>query len=484
MPSYPEGQLARPAAAALDAIGVALLDGARSARSRLDDPVDDEALHDFRVALRRLRSVERAFRSHLEYPLARRLRKRVRDLARATNGARDAEVQLAWVQQRRQGLTRGQRVGAAWFLRRLEERRGREYEASIRTIDAEFPAVDRRVRKWLRNGRGAAAPEAATFAVVLAELIEEHREALERRLAEIHAWDDDTAVHQARIAAKRLRYLLELIAGEVGAAAETVSRLKGLQDVLGELHDVQVLDHEFTVAVEVAAADHARRTHELELRSASKKEAAATQRRNAVPGVRALARAGRAVQRELFHKFSAEWRDGGITSLRGGLQAVLEVLRAHGAGVPVEVERKYLLSSLPETVRSSEAVTVEQGWLPGERLQERLRRVAASDGDRYYRTVKVGEGLTRMELEEEASAELFERLWPVTEGRRVRKRRYYVSDGELTWEIDEFLDRELVLAEVELDDPAAPVRPPDWLAPLVVREVTGEAEYQNVNLAR
>jgi CYTH domain-containing protein len=166
------------------------------------------------------------------------------------------------------------------------------------------------------------------------------------------------------------------------------------------------------------------------------------------------------------------------------LEAVLDVLRAYRAGVPVEVERKYLLSGLPKKVRDAPSVTVEQGWLPGERLQERLRHVSGDDGDQYYRTVKLGQGLTRVELEEEASPELFEKLWALTKGRRLRKQRYYVPDGDLRWEVDEFLDRELVLAEVELADPALTVNPPTWLESLIVREVTGEPQYLNVNLGR
>jgi len=484
VPEYPRGLLGQPVAGAIDALGGALLDAAAAAQLRLADPADREALHDFRVALRRLRSVERAFRSRLGQPMAKKLRKRVRDLARATNGARDAEVQLAWIGKQRRDLDRVERVGLTWFVGRLKERRDREYEASIRTVDAEFPGVDRRVRKWLRAGRSADARGNASFAVALAELVEEHLEALEGKLAAIAAPEDETAVHQARIAAKRLRYLLELVAAELGAAQDAVTRLKGLQDVLGDLHDRQVLDHELAVAVEVAAADHVRCLRELERTGAPRRKVEAAERRDAAPGVLALVRAGRAAQGELYRAFVAEWHNGGLAGLRGVLDAVLDVLRAYRTSVPVEVERKYLLSDLPERVRDATSADVEQGWLPGERLQERVRRVSDSDGERYYRTVKLGEGLTRVELEEEASADLFERLWDLTRGRRLRKRRYCVPDGAFRWEIDEFLDRELVLAEVEVADPAIAVSLPAWLEPLVVREVTGEAEYLNVNLAR
>jgi len=160
--------------------------------------------------------------------------------------------------------------------------------------------------------------------------------------------------------------------------------------------------------------------------------------------------------------------------------------------LPLEIERKYLLSALPDVVRSARVMEVEQGWLPGERIVERLRRVremapgggAAVGGERWYRTIKSGHGLVRMELEEEAPGWLGEALWPLTEGRRVTKRRYCVSEGETLWEIDEFTDRELVLAEVELPTEDAEVLIPDWLAPVLVREVTGERAYTNRSLAR
>jgi CYTH domain-containing protein len=49
--------------------------------------------------------------------------------------------------------------------------------------------------------------------------------------------------------------------------------------------------------------------------------------------------------------------------------------------------------------------------------------------------------------------------------------------------VDEFADRDLVLAEIEL--PSEDVKPklPQWIAPYVVREVTDESEYLNINLA-
>ena len=53
----------------------------------------------------------------------------------------------------------------------------------------------------------------------------------------------------------------------------------------------------------------------------------------------------------------------------------------------------------------------------------------------------------------------------------------------MTWEIDEFPDRNLVMAEVELPSPSTEVTAPDWLRPHVVREVTDDPAYTNYRLA-
>ena len=64
-------------------------------------------------------------------------------------------------------------------------------------------------------------------------------------------------------------------------------------------------------------------------------------------------------------------------------------------------------------------------------------------------------------LNEEAQVHIdaFQRAWPSTIGRRVRKQRHRVRDGALVWEVDRFLDWPLWMAEVELPgaDAAAPV---------------------------
>jgi adenylate cyclase len=150
-----------------------------------------------------------------------------------------------------------------------------------------------------------------------------------------------------------------------------------------------------------------------------------------------------------------------------------------------EIERKYLLRELPERVVDAPSLDIDQGYLPGERINERIRRTRGSDGLRYYRTIKAGSGIERLEIEEETSELFFATVWPLTGGCRVHKRRYLVPEAELTWEIDEFLDRDgLWLAELELRSVDDVVVLPAWLRSVIEREVTDDPQYTNHALAR
>ncbi len=152
----------------------------------------------------------------------------------------------------------------------------------------------------------------------------------------------------------------------------------------------------------------------------------------------------------------------------------------------VEIERKYLLSGLPPAMPPAEDVLdVEQGYLPGVNVLERIRRQRSRSGVvRHFRSVKLGAGVERLEFEDETDARMFEQLWPLTAGARVFKRRHLVRHGADRWEVDEFTDRPLVLAELELARADATVAIPAWMRDVLVREVTDEPAYTNRSLAR
>jgi adenylate cyclase len=276
---------------------------------------------------------------------------------------------------------------------------------------------------------------------------------LEVALEEAGASGERAALHAARIRGKRLRYLLEPARTWSPQAAELVERVRGLQDVLGGIQDAYVL-------ADLLASEESEPTE---------------------AGRLALARLNGERLGALVERLRQEWLAGGLALLLGELDGFARAFAALGHGV--ERERKYLLARLPELPLDCETLEIEQGWLPGERLRERLRRVRGAGGERFERALKLGSGVERTEVEEPLARELFEALWPLTGACRVRKRRHRVRVGEHVWELDEFLDRPLALAEVELERSDERPELPGWLAAHVVREVTDEGAFTNLALA-
>ncbi len=148
----------------------------------------------------------------------------------------------------------------------------------------------------------------------------------------------------------------------------------------------------------------------------------------------------------------------------------------------IEVERKFIVKELPPELDRFPSELISQGYLAiGEGgLEVRLRR----RGENTTLTVKKGLGRTRREEEIGLGPEQFQRLWPLTEGRRVEKLRHLIpADDGLTIELDTYTDEldGLATAEVEFDSEARAdaFEPPQWFGP----EVTDDPRYRNARLA-
>ena len=145
----------------------------------------------------------------------------------------------------------------------------------------------------------------------------------------------------------------------------------------------------------------------------------------------------------------------------------------------MEVERKFLVPEPPD-LGGTEADEIEQGYLAiGADGEVRLRR----KGEHLVLTAKRGEGLSRQEAEVDLDSRRFDELWPLTEGRRLHKRRHVLPHGDLRIEVDVYEGEleGLVVAEVEFssEDEARGFEPPGWLG----EEVTGDHRYLNETLA-
>jgi len=140
----------------------------------------------------------------------------------------------------------------------------------------------------------------------------------------------------------------------------------------------------------------------------------------------------------------------------------------------VEIERKFLVRpELLPALPAGEALA--QGYLSTEPVvRVRLIRQGGSAA-RGKLTIKGPGFLSRAEYEYEIPAADAEELLRLCK-RRLQKIRYRIG----RWEIDEFTDRALWLAEIELQGEAEPFERPAWLGD----EVTTDPRYSNAALAR
>ena len=149
--------------------------------------------------------------------------------------------------------------------------------------------------------------------------------------------------------------------------------------------------------------------------------------------------------------------------------------------MPSEIERKFLLPAAPDWLADHAATRIEQGYLAIDAGTEvRLRRA----GEELTLTVKRGGGEVREEVEVFLGPGQFNRLWALTEGRRLVKTRHIVPLGDrLRAEVDVYEGSlaGLVTAEVEFESRARSrsFRGRKWMG----EEVTGDPGYSNRNLA-
>ncbi|HEV8446692.1 MAG TPA: CHAD domain-containing protein [Gemmatimonadaceae bacterium] len=244
--------LALSAARGARLIALDRLDQAGDQADRLaNNPHSLDALHDLRVALRRVRSWIRAFRLDLNDSVSRKDRHRLRDIVDATNRGRDADVQVEWL---RRASSRGDeplKRGAKRLIDLIRDERDRGGAplngSSLDKFEEERSRLTKRLSTVSEPVRRPKAPP-PTLAAAIGARLPAHFEILRKALELVHTADDDRQAHAARIAAKRLRYLLEP-AEDVRGSKSIIKQLKRLQDDLGELHDAHLLGQRVKDAV-------------------------------------------------------------------------------------------------------------------------------------------------------------------------------------------------------------------------------------------
>lgn len=148
----------------------------------------------------------------------------------------------------------------------------------------------------------------------------------------------------------------------------------------------------------------------------------------------------------------------------------------------VEIERKFLVTSLDFMAQSKAKFAIAQGYLNSQ--PERTVRVRIQ-GESGFLTIK-GKGnetgTTRLEWETELTLAQAKALLALCEPGSIQKTRYIVPFAHQTFEVDVFAGENagLIVAEIELNHENQVVHKPNWLG----KEVTQEKKYYNASLSK
>jgi triphosphatase len=256
-----------------------------SCRATALDWSDPEGVHDMRVASRRLRSAVRDFSPYLRRRQFGRAKDDLKELAAALGLVRDEDVALMALEKLAAEAPPEVTAGVGQFVGEHKLRRDRARarlekaltEEALRELRTDF---DDALTNGVKSQRKPAAAVAAAGTAVLSfrragrEIIRAGLAEFRELSANLYSPLKSEPLHRLRIAAKRLRYALELFAAcwDEGALASFAREIAKMQTSLGELHDCDVwidelggrlnqMEREASAGTEAEAAAAAQKRH-------------------------------------------------------------------------------------------------------------------------------------------------------------------------------------------------------------------------------
>ncbi len=209
------------------------------------DDIDSEFLHDFRIAVRRTRSLLSLLKKVLPQQSCVYFQKEFGWLGSITGPLRDIDVYLLEKDDYLSLLPETLRSGMFGFFEEIEARRGDELKALQNHLGS--PRYEKLISDWrtfleqpdsgLHDGSGA--DSCRDF---VDQLILKRYKAFVRHGNAIDAASRDEALHKLRIRGKKFRYLLEFFKSfyDQEEMEAFLKHMKKLQDNLGTFNDLSV----------------------------------------------------------------------------------------------------------------------------------------------------------------------------------------------------------------------------------------------------
>lgn len=215
---------------------------------------DMRSVHQARVATRRLREALPVLRVSVDGQAIGRVRRQVRRMTRALGPVRELDVALAHLDD-----LAGQRILSPGALTRVRQTIARErLERRRQMLAAITPGKIEKLRQRLGVvGRGPKPFETRATIAEAEHQVARRAVALTGAMERAGSLYLSDRLHAIRVAAKKLRYAME-VERELKRSRVTarITQLKRLQDLLGQMHDYEILiDRTRQLQTDVAGSD-------------------------------------------------------------------------------------------------------------------------------------------------------------------------------------------------------------------------------------
>jgi len=201
----------------------------------------EKAVHDSRVAARRLLATIELLESFLRPEIVKEGRQLIKEHLDIFDDLRDTQVQLVAVNSL-QATFPATRTFCGWLDKREErfrtQTRNCVKQSRIKPLAEMIAASERQFEKRLKGTRGKAATGLLVRAVERAfRRASQLRARIDRRRTE--------TIHRTRVAFKRFRYMMELLADYWPADEKMLAEMQHYQTMMGDIQDAEVLLRSF-----------------------------------------------------------------------------------------------------------------------------------------------------------------------------------------------------------------------------------------------
>lgn len=227
------------------------IDVARQNEAGIQQDYDTEFLHDYRVSLRKVRSVISLFKGVYSPQATTRLKEEFASLMQPTGRLRDLDVYLLDKQNYFKLVPQGSQEGLEILFKIFEEERGKNHKKICRELSSK--SYRKRINSLRKSFTGnewepgpLAEHQSQSFACAM--ILKRYKKVCNIARS-IDETTEDRVVHDLRIHCKKLRYLMEFFAPLFPSQKikSLIKSLKVLQDNLGRFNDYSVQQQSLAV---------------------------------------------------------------------------------------------------------------------------------------------------------------------------------------------------------------------------------------------